>query len=439
MQQMYPHAVNHGLMRYHSAPSSMLASLIDIDEPDLAIAGDSATFAQFEETEFAQFLDDHLSNLVINSSALESISSEASAGNPNPQCPSAIDFESSNKNFQLQPKKESFTFEESHSGFSTNASLSPGPMSSALAHVLLETNGAASSGASNPMSLDMGQMDISEIVCSSTSSPAHAFPSLLAEKTMHLEGHSAQRASLVGSTLPTDSRMECLLWPSDGAYVNLDHVKLGDRGADKRDIPQLQTANVPRPVMERESGLLRQYSSPAEFFYHLSSDVMSPVADTRVPFSGNSLKEENMSGEANLQAAGRSYTIGSRRSKHEQDFCSFHRTQSSESSSGSGKALHNYAEKSLSGGLAETEILCRVSAKRGCATHPRSIAERVRRTKINEGIKKLQELVPVTEKFTNTVTMLDEAAEYIKYLQRQVEELSASRQHCTGICHAEGR
>ncbi|KAL5201379.1 hypothetical protein ABZP36_035733 [Zizania latifolia] len=43
-------------------------------------------------------------------------------------------------------------------------------------------------------------------------------------------------------------------------------------------------------------------------------------------------------------------------------------------------------------------VPCKVRAKRGCATHPRSIAERVRRTRISERIRKLQELVPNMEK-----------------------------------------
>ncbi|CAL5005393.1 unnamed protein product [Urochloa decumbens] len=46
-------------------------------------------------------------------------------------------------------------------------------------------------------------------------------------------------------------------------------------------------------------------------------------------------------------------------------------------------------------------VPCKIRAKRGCATHPRSIAERVRRTKISERIKKLQELVPNMDKVLN--------------------------------------
>ncbi|KAG0559375.1 hypothetical protein M758_10G097800 [Ceratodon purpureus] len=66
----------------------------------------------------------------------------------------------------------------------------------------------------------------------------------------------------------------------------------------------------------------------------------------------------------------------------------------------------------------------RTRAKRGCATHPRSIAERVRRTKISERMKRLQDLVPDMDKQTNTSDMLDETVEYVKSLQRKVQELN---------------
>uniref|UniRef100_A0A0A9CVD6 BHLH domain-containing protein n=1 Tax=Arundo donax TaxID=35708 RepID=A0A0A9CVD6_ARUDO len=69
-------------------------------------------------------------------------------------------------------------------------------------------------------------------------------------------------------------------------------------------------------------------------------------------------------------------------------------------------------------------VPCKIRAKRGCATHPRSIAERVRRTKISERIRKLQELVPNMDKQTNTSDMLDLAVDYIKELQKEVKVCS---------------
>ncbi|KAI7983130.1 Transcription factor bHLH122 [Camellia lanceoleosa] len=75
-------------------------------------------------------------------------------------------------------------------------------------------------------------------------------------------------------------------------------------------------------------------------------------------------------------------------------------------------------------------VPCKIRAKRGCATHPRSIAERVRRTRISERMRKLQELVPNMDKQTNTADMLDLAVDYIKDLQKQVKILSDSRVKC---------
>lgn len=67
---------------------------------------------------------------------------------------------------------------------------------------------------------------------------------------------------------------------------------------------------------------------------------------------------------------------------------------------------------------------CKTRARRGYATHPRSIAERNRRSRISERMKKLQDLVPNMDKQTNTADMLDEAVEYVKHLQLQVKDLS---------------
>ncbi|XP_061362856.1 transcription factor bHLH80-like isoform X2 [Gastrolobium bilobum] len=85
----------------------------------------------------------------------------------------------------------------------------------------------------------------------------------------------------------------------------------------------------------------------------------------------------------------------------------------------SGKAPDMNMDKIL-----EDSVPCRVRAKRGCATHPRSIAERVRRTRISDRIRKLQELVPNMDKQTNTADMLDEAVAYVKFLQKQIESTS---------------
>ncbi|KAF8048627.1 hypothetical protein N665_2452s0003 [Sinapis alba] len=85
--------------------------------------------------------------------------------------------------------------------------------------------------------------------------------------------------------------------------------------------------------------------------------------------------------------------------------------------------------------IPEGSVPCRVRAKRGCATHPRSIAERDRRTRISGKLKKLQELVPNIDNQTSYAEMLDLAAEHIKGLQHQVESLEKGMERCTcGAC-----
>ncbi|XP_072988253.1 uncharacterized protein [Typha latifolia] len=73
----------------------------------------------------------------------------------------------------------------------------------------------------------------------------------------------------------------------------------------------------------------------------------------------------------------------------------------------------------------------RVRARRGQATDPHSIAERLRREKIAERMKNLQELVPNSNK-ADKASMLDEIIDYVKFLQLQVKVLSMSRLGAAG-------
>ncbi|KAK4282888.1 hypothetical protein QN277_014213 [Acacia crassicarpa] len=68
----------------------------------------------------------------------------------------------------------------------------------------------------------------------------------------------------------------------------------------------------------------------------------------------------------------------------------------------------------------------RVRARRGQATDPHSIAERLRRERIADRMKALQELVPSATK-TDRAAMLDEIVDYVKFLRLQVKVLSMSR------------
>ncbi|KAH6772952.1 hypothetical protein C2S51_011356 [Perilla frutescens var. frutescens] len=101
--------------------------------------------------------------------------------------------------------------------------------------------------------------------------------------------------------------------------------------------------------------------------------------------------------------------------------------------------VHHLSLPKTSSEMAEVEkflqfqpdtVPCQIRAKRGCATHPRSIAERVRRTRISEKMKKLQDLFPNMDKQTSTADMLDLAVQYIKDLQTQVETLTETKAKC---------
>ncbi|ONK77751.1 uncharacterized protein A4U43_C02F10160 [Asparagus officinalis] len=85
----------------------------------------------------------------------------------------------------------------------------------------------------------------------------------------------------------------------------------------------------------------------------------------------------------------------------------------------------------------QDSVAFKVRAKRGCATHPRSIAERERRTRISEKLRKLQELVPNMDKQTSTADMLDLAVQHIKELQSQVQNLNQEQANCTCECKKE--
>ncbi|XP_022734398.1 transcription factor bHLH128-like [Durio zibethinus] len=83
--------------------------------------------------------------------------------------------------------------------------------------------------------------------------------------------------------------------------------------------------------------------------------------------------------------------------------------------------------------IPEHSVPCKIRAKRGCATHPRSIAERERRTRISGKLKKLEQLVPNMDKVIYA-DMLDLAVQHIKRLQNDVQELHKELESCTCGC-----
>ncbi|XP_062214707.1 transcription factor bHLH74-like isoform X3 [Phragmites australis] len=86
--------------------------------------------------------------------------------------------------------------------------------------------------------------------------------------------------------------------------------------------------------------------------------------------------------------------------------------------------LKMQSKEDSSDGDGTKEDYVHVRAKRGQATNNHSLAERLRRKKISERMKLLQDLVPGCSKITGKAVMLDEIINYVQSLQRQVEFLS---------------
>ncbi|RDX82464.1 Transcription factor BEE 3 [Mucuna pruriens] len=88
-------------------------------------------------------------------------------------------------------------------------------------------------------------------------------------------------------------------------------------------------------------------------------------------------------------------------------------------SSGRGKRVKNNVTEEE-----KAKEVVHVRARRGQATDSHSLAERVRRGKINEKLRCLQNIVPGCYKTMGMAVMLDEIINYVQSLQHQVEFLS---------------
>ncbi|XP_019174885.1 PREDICTED: transcription factor bHLH74-like isoform X2 [Ipomoea nil] len=101
-----------------------------------------------------------------------------------------------------------------------------------------------------------------------------------------------------------------------------------------------------------------------------------------------------------------------------------HKTEQNNSSSLRSKQAGKQVKDTSSSGEPPKENYVHVRAKRGQATNSHSLAERVRRERISERMRLLQELVPGCNKITGKAVMLDEIINYVQSLQQQVEFLS---------------
>ncbi|CAI0428048.1 unnamed protein product [Linum tenue] len=211
------------------------------------------------------------------------------------------------------------------------------------------------------------------------------------------------------------------------------------------------------------SNLARHNSSPAGFFSSLVVEVgfhgirevgPSPNNSTSSRLSSSRLLPQiSENGEETFKTPNSGKRLSSNNSwdftssngikrlkqDNDGDDLDFFSTLNANGSGGGNRLTHHLSLPKTAAEMASVEkflqlqgsVPCKTRAKRGFATHPRSIAERVRRTKISERMRKLQELFPVTDKQTNTAEMLDLAVEYIKDLQKQVKSMKDTKANCT--------
>lgn len=132
----------------------------------------------------------------------------------------------------------------------------------------------------------------------------------------------------------------------------------------------------------------------------------------RVPDSKNSPISPNQNAEGEVQKDLSGESSDEKKPKIEQNTGSNLR----------GKQTSKQAKDTSSGDTKDNYI--HVRARRGQATNSHSLAERVRREKISERMRLLQELVPGCNKITGKAVMLDEIINYVQSLQQQVEFLS---------------
>ncbi|XP_057731247.1 transcription factor bHLH74-like [Arachis stenosperma] len=215
------------------------------------------------------------------------------------------------------------------------------------------------------------------------------------------------------------------------------------------------TSSIPIPMVSHHNNefsnsllytLVLENQQPPHIVQYMSRDMVpNPKVQVPVSYGSGSFSEmvgsflqspnsEHSQGEGEGEDSG-SAPSGNRRRKrgHEHNNNStFTPNKNAEDCSGKRKdqddekkaKVEENKDKSGQSGETPKENFIHVRARRGQATNSHSLAERVRREKISERMRLLQELVPGCNKITGKAVMLDEIINYVQSLQQQVEFLS---------------
>ncbi|XVE66720.1 hypothetical protein DITRI_Ditri08aG0102300 [Diplodiscus trichospermus] len=173
---------------------------------------------------------------------------------------------------------------------------------------------------------------------------------------------------------------------------------------DKNLEPKIREAEMPQPdpmAVNKSNKISENYKKRSRS----SGDVQKNRRNARSK-KNQSVSTTNNDGDGNGGLNGQSST-----------------SCSSENDSSTCQEFNGGATSS-SKGEAAVELNCKTRASRGAATDPQSLYARKRRERINERLKILQNLVPNGTK-VDISTMLEEAVQYVKFLQLQIKLLSS--------------
>lgn len=476
-----------GLMRYHSAPSSMLSSLVDMSD-EFFSTGPNSLNQVVVDSEFAPFFRDDPAPPAATQFESKRLS---------PQTDKSRGFVNNGGGGGLEAEQRRLDSGRSishHSRFkraTANGIVeepSRVPLSAILEHapevnsdnfcghsqILLS---CSQQGARTGLTVGMGSLvsdggstgfpsppESKSNLIRHSSSPA----GLLSRLAMEVQNENIERSNPCFSGPLMHPTSECLPDRTSAARAaslvsSFPMSCFGAGGAPPETSDDLVTSGRLGVASANKSGLLRHSSSPAGLLSQLNLDgladgekLMLPSSsgnsseegsvDRRAAFLGNYPLDDSVGNVMVGSPNGASFAARKRiRELGDKYFstCALTDSQQREVLEHRASLASQFNLQTATSPenpyspdkLSSDSAACRARAKRGCATHPRSIAERVRRMKISERMRKLQELVPNMDKQTNTADMLDEAVEYVKFLQRQVQELTENGQKCNCTCN----
>lgn len=190
-----------------------------------------------------------------------------------------------------------------------------------------------------------------------------------------------------------------------------------------------QTPNLHGPVSDRKLGRSSGSSTPENGEESSISEQIPGGVSVSGVKDGISRKRKSIprgkAKEIQIPAKTRSDNEESKAKRSKSNESSGDEKATSGEPSGNGKAARDGKNKENAAKPPEPpKDYIHVRARRGQATDSHSLAERVRREKISERMKFLQDLVPGCNKLTGKAVMLDEIINYVQALQNQVEFLS---------------